>query len=117
MTHSFLKSLWATLILFVAFEGFANAQTSSDPITAVRIDGRPDTAAFDPLIDESTFTSAGIAGSRFNAGGILPGNINGPPVIRVPHWIPANVSIRTPTTTCISLTMWDAISAWPDRIR
>ena len=68
MTDSFLKYLLATLILVVAVEGLANAQ-NSDPITAVRIDGRPDTAAFDPLIDESTFTSAGISGSRFNAGG------------------------------------------------
>ena len=93
MPDSFLKYLLATLILVVAGEGLANAQ-NSDPITAVRIDGRPDTAALDPLIDESTFTSAGISGSRFNGGGNLPGNINGPSVIRVPDWIPASERVN-----------------------
>ena len=93
MTDSFLKYLLATLILVVAVEGLANAQ-NSDPITAVRIDGRPDTAALDPLIDESTFTSAGISDSRFNAGGSLPGNINGPSVIRVRDWIPASERVN-----------------------
>ncbi len=91
MHHSFTKFL-ATLILLVAFEGLAFAQ-GSDPITAVRIDGRPDTPGFDPLIDESTFNAVG-ANSRDNAGGNLAGNINGPSVIRVPDWIPASERVN-----------------------
>ena len=92
MTDSFLKYLLATLILVVAVEGLANAQ-NSDPITAVRIDGRPDTPGFDPIIDESTFNAVGAI-SRDNAGGNLSGNINGPSVIRVPDWIPASERVN-----------------------
>ncbi len=90
---SSLQKCFVILVLpLVALQSVAGAQ-SSDPITAVRIDGRPGTPEFDPIIDESTFNDVG-ANSRDNAGGSLPLNINGPSVIRVPDWIPASERVN-----------------------
>ena len=86
-----LKRYLAVLVLLVVFEGLAIGQ--DDPIVAVRIDGRPDTPEFDPIIDESTFAAVG-AESGDNGGGNFPGNINGPSVIRVPDWIPASERVN-----------------------
>ncbi|WP_145220231.1 hypothetical protein [Planctomycetes bacterium TBK1r] len=81
---------YLAILIFLFVQGPADGQI----ITAVRIDGRPDTPGFDPIIDESTFTAVGSssqANAGFNQSSLPAGstNINGPSVIRVPDWIPA----------------------------
>ena len=62
---------------------------AAQTFNATRIDGRPATPAVsDPLIDVSTFAAANAVGNNSSD------NIDGPCVIRIPDWIPAEERIH-----------------------
>lgn len=73
----------AGLVLFLTAVTSAEAQT----FNAIRLDGKPATAGVsDPLVDQSTLSRVGGQDSTLN--------IDGPSVIRLPNWIPAEERIH-----------------------
>lgn len=80
------NKLTAIFCSFAATYFFSVVPLSAQTFNATRIDGRPATRVSDPLVDLSTFSAVGGA----SAGG----NIDGPSVIRLPDWIPAEERVH-----------------------
>ena len=80
------------LSLFFVVQGLSSVATEAQTFTATRIDGRPSTPEFDPIIDESTFAAVNTDSSSNSLSD--GGNINGPSIIRVPDWIPISERVH-----------------------
>ena len=83
---------YLALLGFLIAQGFSSATTDAQTFSATRVDGRPSTPEFDPIIDESTFGDVNT-NSNSNAAS-NGGNINGPSIIRVPDWIPISERVH-----------------------
>ena len=86
------KKRYLALLSLMVVHGFGSATADAQTFTATRVDGRPSTPEFDPIIDESTFGAVNT-NSNSNAGSV-GGNINGPSIIRVPDWIPISERVH-----------------------
>lgn len=78
-------------IIVAAATGFFAKEAAAQSFTATRIDGRPtgyalDSGGFDPIVDLATFTAVGAAGEG--------DNINGPSLVRLPDWLPADKRVH-----------------------
>ena len=87
-----IKKRYLALLGLLVVQGFSFATVDAQTFTATRVDGRPSTPEFDPIIDESTFGDVNT-NSNSNAGSV-GGNINGPSIIRVPDWIPISERVH-----------------------
>ena len=86
-----MKRYLALLSLLVV-QGFSSTTADAQTFSATRVDGRPSTPEFDPIIDESNFAAVNT-NSNSNAASV-GGNINGPSIIRVPDWIPISERVH-----------------------
>ena len=86
-----MKRYLALLSLLVV-QGFSSTTADAQTFSATRVDGRPSTPEFDPIIDESNFAAVNTD-SNSNAASV-GGNINGPSIIRVPDWIPISERVH-----------------------
>ena len=87
-----IKKRYLALLGLLVVQGFSFATVDAQTFTATRVDGRPSTPEFDPIIDESTFGDVNT-NSNSNAASV-GGNINGPSIIRVPDWIPISERVH-----------------------
>ena len=86
------KKRYLALLSLIVVQGFGSATADAQTFTATRVDGRPSTPEFDPIIDESTFAAVNTDSSSNSLSN--GGNINGPSIIRVPDWIPISERVH-----------------------
>ena len=83
---------YMALLSLLLVQGFSSTTADAQTFSAIRVDGRPNTPEFDPIIDESNFAAVNT-NSNSNAASV-GGNINGPSIIRVPDWIPISERVH-----------------------
>ena len=86
------KKRYLALLSLIVVQGFGSVTADAQTFTATRVDGRPSTPEFDPIIDESTFAAVNTDSSSNSLSN--GGNINGPSIIRVPDWIPISERVH-----------------------